>query len=106
MRTRVFLVLTAVATGGAGAAIYLAIEAENSNGGASSEEVQALREEVESQGGASPQVSTLEREVAELRAEVEGLKAGGTGSGGAGSGGAGVPESEAKPVPEKEAAKP
>jgi hypothetical protein len=106
MRTRVFLVLTAVAIGGAGAAIYLAIEAENSNGGASSEEVQALREEVESQGGASPQISTLEREVAELRAEVEGLKAGGTGSGGAGSGGAGVPESEAKPVPEKEAAKP
>ena len=53
MRTRVFLVLLAIAIGASGAAIYLALEADDggNGGGASTEEVQSLREQVELEGG-------------------------------------------------------
>ena len=49
MRTRVFLVLVAIAIGGAGAGIYLAIDAQNS--AVSEGDVQALQEQVEAQTG-------------------------------------------------------
>jgi hypothetical protein len=125
-RTRVFLVLLAIAIGASGAAIYLALEADDNgggSGGASVEEVQALREQVELEGGESPQISTLETQIVELRTEVEGLKAeeeetgGGSGNKaeeeetGSGSGkgdeseSKGIPESEAKPIPESGAEK-
>jgi hypothetical protein len=120
-RTRVFLVLLAIAIGASGAAIYLALHAEDENNGASGaasvEEVQALREQVEQGGATSPQVSTLEAQVVELRTEIEALKAksqgggkgagtgGGTGTGGGASGGEPIPEIEAKPIPESGAEK-
>ena len=49
MRTRVFLVLTVIALGGAGAAIYLAIDARESS--VSESDVQALQERLEAQIG-------------------------------------------------------
>ncbi len=107
-RTRVFLVLLAIAIGASGAAIYLALEADDGggSGGASVEEVQALREQVELEGGQSPQVTTLEAQIVELRTEVEGLKAEEQESGGGGgSGGGANSESKAKPNPESGAEK-
>jgi hypothetical protein len=114
-RTRVFLVLLAIAIGASGAAIYLAIEADDggNGGGASTEEVQSLREQVELEGGGAGDTAALEAQIAELRGEVDALQAGqgggtrGTGSGGSeagGTGGAGaIPEKEAKKIPESEA---
>jgi hypothetical protein len=114
IRTRVFLVLLAIAIGASGAAIYLALEADDGGGGgggASTEEVQSLREQVELEGGAGD-TAALEAQIVELRGEVEALKAGqgggsgGTGGGGTGGGSAGtgaIPEKEAKKIPESEA---
>jgi hypothetical protein len=113
-RTRVFLVLLAIAIGASGAAIYLALEADDdggggtpASGGATVEEVQSLREQVELEGGGD--VSSLEAQVVELRTQLEALKAegeaGGTpGQGGGPGGGAkggtpgagAIPEIEAK----------
>jgi hypothetical protein len=124
VRTRVFLVLLAIAIGASGAAIYLALEAddEGGGGGASTEEVQSLREQVELEGGGA-EVSALEAQIVELRSEIEALEAGQEGeSGGTGSGGSGgtgsvggesgggtgtgaIPEKEAKKIPESEAEK-
>ncbi len=115
VRTRVFLVLLAIAIGASGAAIYLAIEADDggNGGGASTEEVQSLREQVELEGGGAADTAALEAQIAELRGEVDALQAGpeggggGTGSGGNESGGGAgtgaVPEKEAKKIPESEA---
>jgi hypothetical protein len=90
VRTRVFLVLLAIAIGASGAAIYLALEADDSGGGgggASTEEVQSLREQVELEGGGAD-AAALKAQIAELRGEVEALEAGQKGgSGGTGSGG-------------------
>jgi hypothetical protein len=113
-RTRVFLVLLAIAIGASGAAIYLALEAEDNGGGssgaASTQEVQQLREQFEVEGGAA-EISSLEAQIVELRTEVEGLKAkekakqseGGSGgeseSGAQGGSGAGA-ESGAEKLPE------
>jgi hypothetical protein len=125
-RTRVFLVLLAISIGASGAAIYLALEADDngSGGGASTEEVQSLREQVELEGGGAADTAALEAQIAELRGEVDALQAGqeggngGTGSGGGGgtgsTGGGGgesgvgtgagaIPEKEAKKIPESEA---
>jgi hypothetical protein len=49
MRTRVFLVLSVIAIGGAGAAIYLAIDAREDS--VSESDVQALQERLETQIG-------------------------------------------------------
>jgi hypothetical protein len=76
MRTRVFLVLVAIAVGGAGAAIYLAIEAKNDS--LSKADLQQVRNElavtpVPTEGGSTSQleaeVSALQEEVAALRGE-------------------------------------
>ena len=77
VRTRVFLVLLAIAIGASGAAIYLALEADDggSGGGASTEEVQSLREQVELEGGGAD-TAALEAQIAELRGEVDALQAG------------------------------
>jgi hypothetical protein len=115
IRTRVFLVLLAIAIGASGAAIYLALEADDggNGGGASTEEVQSLREQVELEGGGGADTAALEAQIAELRGEVDALQAGqaggsgGTGSGGKESGGGAgtgtIPEKEAKKIPESEA---
>jgi len=114
VRTRVFLVLLAIAIGASGAAIYLALEADDggNGGGASTEEVQSLREQVELEGGGAD-TAALEAQITELRGEVDALQAGqeggggGTGSGGnesgGGTGAGAIPEKEAKKIPESEA---
>jgi hypothetical protein len=65
MRTRVFLVLVVIAVGGAGAAIYLAIDARESS--VSESDVQALQEKLETQiaegGAAAPVVPEEEAPV-------------------------------------------
>jgi hypothetical protein len=110
-RTRVFLVLLAIAIGASGAAIYLALEADDggdgapASGGATVEEVQSLREQVELEGGGA-EVSSLEAQVVELRTQLEALKAEGEAGGTPGQGGGGekggtpgagtIPEIEAK----------
>jgi cell division protein FtsB len=73
MRTRVFLVLTAIAIGGAGAAIVLAIDAQDN--AVSKSDLQAVRDEL---AGTAPtedaQVSELEAELETLRTEVATLR--------------------------------
>jgi hypothetical protein len=94
MRTRVFLVLVAIAIGGAGAAIYLAIEADN--GAAGSDEIQALEEKIDA-SGAGAETSSLQTQISQLQAEIASLRAE--------SGGSEAPEETvetAKP-PKKEA---
>jgi Skp family chaperone for outer membrane proteins len=73
MRTRVFLVLVAIAVGGAGAAIYLAIDARDS--AVSESDVRDLQTELEARIGAgdAADLTQLEAEVAALKAQVEGL---------------------------------
>jgi cell division protein FtsB len=78
MRTRVFLVLTVIAIGAAGAGIYLAIDARDSS--VSESDVQALQEQLEARiggGAAGTEATQLEAELDALQAEVEKLKGGG-----------------------------
>lgn len=92
MRTRVFLVLSLIAIGGAGAAVYLAIDAQDNS--VSESDVQALQQELEARidgggTGGGAELAQVEAEVSALKAEVEELqgKSGGSGkSGGASSG--------------------
>ena len=56
MRTRVFLVLSVIALGGAGAAIYLAIDARESS--VSESDVQALQERLEARIGEAGATAT------------------------------------------------
>src|SRR6185437_1820502 len=88
MRTRVFLVLSVIALGGAGAAIYLAIDARESS--VSESDVQALQERLETQiaaGGAGTIPTTPEEpaepETPEPAPQPEGGGTGKTGSTGA-----------------------
>lgn len=80
MRTRVFLVLVAIAVGGAGTAIYLAIDAQNTAVGEN--DLRATRDELAAQiaAGGGAELSQLEAEVAQLRSEVEALSSTGGGS--------------------------
>ena len=103
MRTRVFLVLVAIAVGGAGAAIYLALDARDT--AASASDLQRTRNELAAQiaAGGAANVSQLEAEVAQLKAEVETLSAGGQEGGGSkkeapkgGTGGAKPPSDSPK----------
>lgn len=89
VRTRIFLVLTAIAIGGAGAGIYLALDAQSDR--VDESDLQVAREELQSQidaagvatpeGGATepdPRVEALEDQVRALQAQVESLAEGGT----------------------------
>lgn len=79
-RTRVFLVLVAIAIGGAGAGVYLAIDAKDNS--VSKADVQAVREELEGRigaGGGTTDLTQIEAELRALQVEVAQLKdAGGT----------------------------
>jgi hypothetical protein len=112
IRTRVFLVLATIAIGGAGAAIYLAIDTRDN--AVSESDVQTLQSELEGQiggdlgtaGSTATQVAALEAELKALQAQVQALQGeggaapegssneqgGGTGSSAPGTGGAGVNE--------------
>lgn len=71
MRTRVFLVLVAIAIGGAGTAIYLAAEAQNDQ--VSKDDLKALREELEGRigsEGSTTDLTRIETELRTLQAEV------------------------------------
>jgi hypothetical protein len=70
MRTRVFLALAVIAIGGAGAGIYLAIDARED--AVSKSEVQTLQEEL---SGATGGESEAGAEVVGLKAELEALRA-------------------------------
>jgi len=67
MRTRVFLVLAALAVGGAGAAIYLAVEAQNDQ--ASTSELQAV------EAASQEKIEALETRVSALEAAGEASEA-------------------------------
>ena len=109
MRTRVFLVLTAIAIGGAGAGIYLALEASDEATGEA--DVSALEERIdqlESQGTGEPEIAPLELQLEELQKQVEQLEGKGAGTGAPGSGGGGAGgvsatggAGEAAPAPDK-----
>lgn len=93
MRTRVFLVLTAIAIGGAGAGIYLALDASDEATGEA--DVSALEERIdqlESQATAEPELAPLELQLEELQKQVDQLEGKGAGAGtsGAGASGAGA----------------
>jgi hypothetical protein len=87
MRSRVFLVLVALAIGGAGAAIVLAIDAQEN--AVSKDDLQTVRDELT--GTVAPAdtagVSTLEAEIEALRSEIATLRSEGE-TGGAESDGA------------------
>jgi|GEM_PF-658858 len=102
MRTRVFLVLATIAIGGAGAAIYLALDTRDH--AVSEGDVRALQRDLEAQiaGGASPtgtSLGELEADVRALEAEVGELRGEG-GGGAAGSGGAGANSGGVGSVPD------
>ncbi|HEX5762857.1 MAG TPA: hypothetical protein VFY04_07035 [Solirubrobacterales bacterium] len=80
MRTRVFLVLAALAIGGAGAAIYIALDTRDT--AVSESDVRALQEDLEAQiaggGGAgatdTAEVTQLQAELSALKGEVQRLR--------------------------------
>ncbi len=75
MRTRVFLVLAAIAVGGAGAAIVLAIDAQDN--AVTKSDLQTVRDELAGTvaPAEAPQASELEAELETLQAEVAALRA-------------------------------
>ncbi len=83
-RTRVMLALAAIAIGGAGAAVFVAVEADSQ--AVSKGDLQALQRKLEertAQGaGGSAAVTRLEAELRALKAEVEALKGGKKGAAG------------------------
>ena len=100
MRTRVFLVLAAIAIGGAGAAIYLALDTRDN--AVSESDVRALQEDLEAQiaggGGATgTSLTELEADLRALEARVGG--GGGADAGSAGSSGAGADSDGTVPPP-------
>jgi hypothetical protein len=80
MRTRVFLVLVAIAVGGAGAALVLAIDAQND--AVTKSDLQAVRDELAgtSAPAEAPDTAALQTEIETLRSEVAELRSDGAGS--------------------------
>jgi uncharacterized protein HemX len=71
-RTRVGLVLVAIAVGGAGAAIYLALVVTDNS--ATKDEVRQIQTQVSQLSGTSPQGGDLESKVAAAQAEASEAK--------------------------------
>ena len=88
MRTRVFLVLVAIAIGGAAAGIVLAIDAQDNS--VSKDDLQSVRDELAgtSAPAATPQTSELEAQIETLRGEIAALRSESEATGGASPGGA------------------
>ncbi|HWP33621.1 MAG TPA: hypothetical protein VNL97_07720 [Solirubrobacterales bacterium] len=106
MRSRVFLVLSAIAIAGAAAGIYLALDAADES--VSKDEVRALQEQVGAGTGAvepgeAAAVSALKAELEALRSEVSELKGKGTPSDSEQKGTSSSPE---QAPPEEERANP
>ena len=91
MRTRVFLVLTAIAIGGAGAGIYLGADAQTNR--VTEGDLQAVQDELsgriealeaqgvaEPSGGVDPRIAALEAQVRALDAKVDSLEGAGKGN--------------------------
>lgn len=101
VRTRIFLVLAAIAVGGAGAAVYLALDASDKATGES--DLSALEGRVDQleaqQATTAPSTAPLEAQIEELRKQIQQLEAkGAAGTGGVGAtGGA----EKAKSAPEE-----
>ncbi len=72
-RTRVGLVLVAIAVGGAGAAIYLALDSAEKS--ASKDEVRQVQTQVDQLGGTSTQSAQLESRVAAAEAAAKAAQA-------------------------------
>jgi len=74
MRTRVFLVLAAIAIGGAAAGIVLAIDAQNNS--VSKDDLQSVRDELAgtSAPAEAPQTAELEAQIETLRGEIAALR--------------------------------
>ena len=85
VRTRIFLVLTAIAIGGAGAAVYLALDASDKATGES--DVSALEGRIDQleaqQATTEPATAPLEAQLEELRKQIQQLEAEGAGTTGA-----------------------
>jgi len=97
MRTRVFLVLAALAIGGAGAAIYLAVDTREN--AVRESDVRAAQEQIEARvgagGTAAADLAQLEADLKALEAQVDRLRGQSGGSGeqkGAAAGANGLPE--------------
>lgn len=90
MRTRVFLVLVAIAIGGAAAGIVLAINAQNDS--VSKDDLQSVRDELAgtSAPAEAPQTAELEAQIETLRGEIAALRS----EGKAQTGGATAPEKQ------------
>jgi hypothetical protein len=80
MRTRVFLVLVAIAIGAAGAALVLAIDAQND--AVTKDDLQTVRDELAgtSAPAEAPDTAALQAEIESLRSEVAELRSDSTGS--------------------------
>ncbi len=92
MRTRIFLVLVAIAVGGAAVGIYLAVEAQNE--AVTKDDLQAVRDELA--GGTAdgaPEVSRLKSELESLRDEVASLREEGKAGGADTEGSSSAPKS-------------
>lgn len=85
MRTRVFLVLVAIAIGAAAAGVVLAIDAQDS--AVSKDDLQSVRDELAgtSAPAEAPAVAELEAELETLRSEIAALRGEGEAEAGAGS---------------------
>jgi hypothetical protein len=105
MRTRVFLALVAIAVGGAGAAIVLAIDAQNN--AVTKSDLQAVRGELTgtSAPAEAPATAALQSEIETLRSEVAELRsdsAGSTKEPGGESGGTAGNAGEAAATPQEQ----
>jgi hypothetical protein len=80
MRTRVFLALVAIAVGGAGAAIVLAIDAQND--AVTKSDLETVRDELAgtSAPAEAPATAALQAEIETLRSEVAELRSDSVGS--------------------------
>jgi hypothetical protein len=80
VRTRVFLVLVAIAVGGSAAALYLAVDAQENS--VTEADVETVREELEGRTGESggAEVASLEAQLEALRGEVAELRTKGNGA--------------------------
>jgi uncharacterized membrane protein YgcG len=74
MRTRVFLVLVAIAIGGAAVGIVLAVDAQNNT--VSKDDLQAVRDELAGTSAPTeaPQAARMEGEIEALRGEIAALR--------------------------------